>query len=178
MLFRAVVIVMLSSLLVIEVAGQVDQRVARAMRRPMSCRPLDQSGWANRARPENDNRRPSAARGATPAADDGETVLVDIRQAELDRLLAAPDLAGQARIVPSFRDGAATGVRIFAIAPDSLFAAIGLRGGDLVTSINDRPVTAGTPETLLPSSRDHAPFADITGRRGGHLLRIIVLVHA
>ena len=45
-------------------------------------------------------------------------------------------LATQVRIVPFFKDGAAQGFKLFSIRPDSLFARLGLRNGDVLQRIN------------------------------------------
>lgn len=43
----------------------------------------------------------------------------------------------EARLVPSYHDGKHDGFKLFAVRPDSLFHQLGLRNGDVVTSIND-----------------------------------------
>jgi general secretion pathway protein C len=45
-------------------------------------------------------------------------------------------LSTQARIVPSFKNGAANGFKLFSIVPDSLYSKIGLQNGDVVRKIN------------------------------------------
>jgi general secretion pathway protein C len=45
-------------------------------------------------------------------------------------------LATQARLVPSFRNGVANGFKLFQIQPGSLYAAIGIQNGDVITRIN------------------------------------------
>lgn len=47
-------------------------------------------------------------------------------------------LLQQARAVPSYKNGEAIGLRIFAIRPDSLYAKIGLRNGDVLLNINGK----------------------------------------
>lgn len=46
------------------------------------------------------------------------------------------DIAMQARIVPAFKDGVATGFKLFSIRPDSLYSKIGIQNGDVVRRIN------------------------------------------
>lgn len=46
------------------------------------------------------------------------------------------DIAMQARIVPAFKDGVATGFKLFSIRPDSLYTKIGIQNGDIVRRIN------------------------------------------
>ena len=45
-------------------------------------------------------------------------------------------LATQARIVPSFKNGVANGFKLFSIVPDSLYAKIGVQNGDVIRRIN------------------------------------------
>ncbi len=42
----------------------------------------------------------------------------------------------QARIVPAFKDGVATGFKLFSIRPDSLYTKIGIQNGDVIKRIN------------------------------------------
>jgi len=58
---------------------------------------------------------------------------------ELDTQLSNLSLLlQQARAVPSYKNGEAVGLRIFAIRPDSLYAKIGLRNGDVLLNINGK----------------------------------------
>jgi len=45
-------------------------------------------------------------------------------------------LVSQIRVIPFFKDGKPTGLRLFAIRPGSVFEMIGLRNGDLLKSID------------------------------------------
>jgi general secretion pathway protein C len=45
-------------------------------------------------------------------------------------------LATQARIVPSFKNGVANGFKLFSIVPDSLYSKIGIQNGDVIRRIN------------------------------------------
>jgi len=45
-------------------------------------------------------------------------------------------LATQARIVPSFKNGASNGFKLFSIVPDSLYSKIGIQNGDVIRKIN------------------------------------------
>jgi general secretion pathway protein C len=46
------------------------------------------------------------------------------------------DIAMQARIVPAFKDGVATGFKLFSIRPNSLYTKIGIQNGDVIRRIN------------------------------------------
>ncbi|WP_164021365.1 PDZ domain-containing protein [Pyxidicoccus trucidator] len=59
-----------------------------------------------------------------------------------------PDtLAGQARIVPMFREGQPQGFKLFAIRPGSLAALLGLQNGDVLQRVNGQSLK--TPEGAL-----------------------------
>ena len=45
-------------------------------------------------------------------------------------------IATQARIVPSFKNGVANGFKLFSIVPDSLYSKIGIQNGDVIRRIN------------------------------------------
>ena len=45
-------------------------------------------------------------------------------------------IAMQARVVPSFTDGKPRGFRLFALKPDSIYARLGLKNGDILQRIN------------------------------------------
>lgn len=55
-----------------------------------------------------------------------------------DRILRPDEreLSRAARVVPAFVEGRPRGFRLYAIAPGSLFAALGLRNGDRIQRIN------------------------------------------
>jgi general secretion pathway protein C len=51
-------------------------------------------------------------------------------------------LLTQIRVVPNFQDGKADGFKVFAIKPESLFARIGLKNGDVIRKVNDQDITS------------------------------------
>ena len=60
-----------------------------------------------------------------------------VSKKEIDNALAnLSDLATKARIVPSFKNGAPNGFKLFSIAPDSLYSKIGVQNGDVIHKIN------------------------------------------
>ena len=60
-----------------------------------------------------------------------------VDRAELDRTLAnLNEVATQARIVPSFKNGKPNGFKLFSIKPGSIFAKIGMQNGDVIQKIN------------------------------------------
>ena len=49
-------------------------------------------------------------------------------------------LGSQARIVPNYRNGKYEGFKLVGVRPGSLYRAIGIRSGDVVKSINGKPI--------------------------------------
>ena len=60
----------------------------------------------------------------------------DVERAVLDALLDDVSLSGGARIVPSVKDGQPNGYKLYAIRPSSVYAALGIKNGDTIHSIN------------------------------------------
>lgn len=72
-----------------------------------------------------------------------EQIEVTLPSKEVDDALA--DLGGlskAARIIPSFRDGAPEGFKIFGLRPGTLLERAGLRNGDLIHTVNDLAITS------------------------------------
>ncbi len=64
-----------------------------------------------------------------------------VDKAELDQQLANLDqLITQARVIPNYAQGKVDGFKIFAIKPNSVFQRLGLRNGDIISSINGAPL--------------------------------------
>jgi len=60
-----------------------------------------------------------------------------VERSTLDKALAnLNEVATQARIVPSFKNGVANGFKLFSIRPGSLYSSIGVQNGDVITRIN------------------------------------------
>jgi general secretion pathway protein C len=60
-----------------------------------------------------------------------------VPRSEIDKTLSnLNDVAMQARIVPSFKDGQANGFKVFSIRPDSIYSKIGVQNGDVISRIN------------------------------------------
>ena len=61
----------------------------------------------------------------------------------VDALLANPmGMAKGARVVPAVKDGKPAGFKLYAIRPDSIYAALGLQNGDTLVSVNDLDLTS------------------------------------
>jgi general secretion pathway protein C len=113
---------------------------------------LERISLLDTARPPEPPPPPVATPSTTPASTepaDELTAKLDqgIRKMsedsyEVDRslvneLLANPmSVARGARIVPSVKDGQPNGFKLYAIRPNSVYAKLGMRNGDTISSVN------------------------------------------
>jgi general secretion pathway protein C len=75
--------------------------------------------------------------GGVESLNDDETSF-SVAESELeDALSNLPKLLSQARAVPYFRNGKSIGMRLFAIRKGSLYEKLGLKNGDIITSVNE-----------------------------------------
>lgn len=88
-------------------------------------------------------RKGKKTKGASPKDEMGKGIKkvggnsYEVEQSEIDGALAnLSKLATQARVVPAFEGGESIGFKLFSIRPNSLYAKIGLKNGDIVTRIN------------------------------------------
>lgn len=88
----------------------------------------------------------------------------------VDKVLANTSaLAMSARFVPSFRDHKPDGFRVFVIRPRSIFAKLGLQGGDLIKTINGLDIS--TPDKAMETYVKLKPvshFTVVIERRGAN----------
>jgi general secretion pathway protein C len=76
---------------------------------------------------------PSAGEGVKKVSDNR----YEVKRSFIDSTLSnLNQVATQARIVPSFRNGVANGFKLFSIQPGSLYSAIGMQNGDVIQRIN------------------------------------------
>ncbi len=86
---------------------------------------------------------------AEPATDDSQTEFA-VAESELnDALSNLPLLLSHARAVPYFRNGQSIGMRLFAIRSGSLYEKLGLKNGDIITSVNDNSLSDPTQALRL-----------------------------
>lgn len=104
-----------------------------------------------------------------------EAVSCSAQVCSVDRAFAAqfaahPEwLAREVKIAPAFRGGRIYGLRIAYVHDGSLVDLLGLRAGDVVTTVDGRPITS-VAELQKLSQRDRSEVRDIEVRyeRGGH----------
>jgi general secretion pathway protein C len=82
-----------------------------------------------------------------------------------------PDLATKARIVPSFKNGVATGFKLFSIVPDSLYAKIGIQNGDVIRRINGYEMSSPDKALEIYQKLRDASRIEMEIERRGEILR-------
>jgi membrane-associated protease RseP (regulator of RpoE activity) len=76
-------------------------------------------------------------------------------------------IASQARIVPAFEDGKSIGFKLFNIAPNSIYAKMGMQDGDIITKINGYELNSPDKALELYQMRSTAKQLNIDYKRGG-----------
>ncbi len=103
---------------------------------------------------------------------------VSLRQADVDDALEHTDrFANEARLVPFFVDGKPVGFKVFAIHSGSLYAKLGLHNGDVVTAIEDMPLTSPDRVLEVYEKVRKAKQLSFTLERGGAPYTVHVDVH-
>ena len=110
------------------------------------------------------------------ASNDGVKQLSDnnysISKKEIDNALAnLSDLATKARIVPSFKNGAPNGFKLFSIVPDSLYAKIGVQNGDVIHKINGYEMNSPDKALEIYQKLKDSTRIDIELERRGETIR-------
>ncbi|UCB51017.1 MAG: PDZ domain-containing protein [Deltaproteobacteria bacterium] len=83
----------------------------------------------------------SARKRPQPSRPSGRGASITVRRSDVqDALKNINTLLSQVRIRPHFKDGKADGLALSNIKGDSIFAKLGLRDGDIVQGVNDRPI--------------------------------------
>jgi general secretion pathway protein C len=80
-------------------------------------------------------------------------------------------IATQARIVPSFKNGAANGFKLFSIQPNSLYASIGIENGDVIQRVNGYEINSPEKALELYQKLRESQRVTIELERGGQVLR-------
>jgi general secretion pathway protein C len=109
---------------------------------------------------------------AKPSAAEGIRKLDDrhfqIERSTVNNALAnLNELAMQARIVPSFKNGQANGFKLFSIRPDSLYSKIGIENGDVIQRINGYDMNSPDKALEAYTKLRNAGALDLTIERNG-----------
>jgi general secretion pathway protein C len=116
----------------------------------------------------------AAAGPAKPTADGIKKI--DDKHYQIERstvnsaLANLNDLAMQARIVPSFKNGQANGFKLFSIRPDSLYSKIGVQNGDVIQAINGFDMNSPDKALEAYTKLRNASALDLQIERGGQTM--------
>lgn len=95
-----------------------------------------------------------------------------IPRATVDKTLGdLNSLAMQARIVPSFKNGVANGFKLFSIRPGSLYEAIGVQNGDVITRINGFDINSPDKALEVYSRLRDSQNIEVEVERRGQLVK-------
>ena len=116
------------------------------------------------------------APGAAPAPGSGVRQVAenryDIERSVIDSTLSnLNNIATQARIVPSFKNGVANGFKLFSIQPGSLYASIGIENGDVIQRVNGYEINSPEKALELYQKLRELPHVTIELDRGGQVIR-------
>ena len=90
----------------------------------------------------------SSRRKRRPSRTSRRGASITVRRSDVQNALQNINtLMSQVRIRPHFKDGKADGLALSNIKGDSIFAKLGLRDGDIVQGVNDRPIRS--PDDIL-----------------------------
>jgi general secretion pathway protein C len=81
------------------------------------------------------------------------------------------NVATQARIVPSFKNGVANGFKLFSIQPGSLYSAIGVENGDVIQRINGYEMNSPDKALEVYQKLRDAAHITIELERNGQIVR-------
>jgi general secretion pathway protein C len=116
--------------------------------------------------------------GTAPVPRPGASAMEGVRSVgtnryEIDRkvidstLSDLNQIATQARIVPSFKNGVANGFKLFSIQPGSLYSAIGIENGDVIQRINGYEINSPEKALELYQKLRESSHVTIDGDRNG-----------
>ena len=88
-----------------------------------------------------------------------------------DTLSNLNNIATQARIVPSFKNGVANGFKLFSIQPGSLYSAIGVENGDVIQRINGYEMNSPDKALEVYQKLRESPHITIEIERNGQVVR-------
>ncbi len=114
--------------------------------------------------------------GGAGAPADGVKKLADnryeIQRSVIDNTLSnLNNVATQARIVPSFKNGAANGFKLFSIQPGSLYTSIGVENGDVIQKINGYEINSPDKALEIYQKLRESSHITLEIERNGQVIR-------
>ncbi len=119
---------------------------------------------------------PSEAPPGGPSAIEGVKKVSDnryeVKRSFIDSTLTnLNNVATQARIVPSFRNGVANGFKLFSIQPGSLYSAMGVENGDVIQRINGYEINSPDKALEIYQKLRESSHITIEIDRNGQVIR-------
>jgi len=96
----------------------------------------------------------------------------EVRRDVIEQFLAGGITPGRPRVVPQARDGEPIGFRVFGIAANSPFAALGLASGDVLLQVNGRSIATPAAALAAVTSLRTANHVSLSIARGDRLIRL------
>lgn len=87
-----------------------------------------------------------------------------------------PKLLSQARVMPYFKQGKSNGFVISEIVPNSLYAQIGLKNGDVIRKVNGQSVTNAEQAMKMYQALQNASVIDLELQRNGEIVPIHYMI--
>jgi general secretion pathway protein C len=81
------------------------------------------------------------------------------------------NIATQARIVPSFKNGVANGFKLFSIQPGSLYSSIGVENGDVIQKINGYEINSPDKALEIYQKLRESSHISLEIERNGQVVR-------
>ncbi|RAL22812.1 hypothetical protein DL240_07925 [Lujinxingia litoralis] len=106
--------------------------------------PASREGGSARARraPGQEKAAKSEAASAAGGVQQQGPNAYKVDRAMIERQLADPTaLTRQARVMPNYRDGEPSGLRMVGVTPSSFYSQMGIRSGDILQSVNGSAIT-------------------------------------
>jgi general secretion pathway protein C len=96
----------------------------------------------------------------------------EVKRTYIDSTLSnLNNVATQARIVPSFKNGVANGFKLFSIQPGSLYSAIGVENGDVIQRINGYEINSPDKALEVYQKLKESSHITIEIERNGQTVR-------
>ncbi len=96
----------------------------------------------------------------------------EVKKTFIDNTLSnLNNVATQARIVPSFKNGVANGFKLFSIQPGSLYSAIGVENGDVIQRINGYEINSPDKALEVYQKLRESSHITIEIERNGQIIR-------
>jgi general secretion pathway protein C len=97
----------------------------------------------------------------------------DVKRATIDGVLGNLNtIATQGRIVPSFENGVSNGFKVFSIQKNSLWSAIGVQNGDVISRINGYEINSPEKALEIYGKLRESRSIQLEGKRNGQPFRM------